>query len=69
MRTARVAVALVVAMWLGQWTFEQLMGDSAWRLVGAVLAGGSLAALGFTAVNDGPRALVEAVVRGRSARR
>ena len=69
MRTARFALALVLAVGLGQWTFEQLMGDSAWRMVGALLGGGLLAALGFTAVNNGPRALVAALVRGRATRR
>jgi hypothetical protein len=68
-RSVRFALALMVTFWAGWETFERLMGDSGWQVVAALVGGGVVGAWVFTALNDGPRALVDAVARGRAARR
>lgn len=67
-RTVRLAVALVLALAVGQAIFAHLAGDSGWRMVAALLAGGMFGAVAFTAVHDGPSALWRALRHGGGRR-
>ncbi len=66
----RFCAALVAAVVAASLTvFALSTGDDFWRLVGALVAGGLVGGMAFTAVKDGPRSLIGALVHGRAARR
>ncbi|MDQ4090111.1 MAG: hypothetical protein M3163_07385 [Actinomycetota bacterium] len=63
---ARFALALVVLVALHQLGFRALLSTGArtaggWGLVVALVVGGAVAALSFTAVYDGPRAVLRLI--------
>lgn len=69
-RCVRFVAALVTAVVAATLTFFLLAtGNDGWRFVVALVVGGLVGGMAFTAVKDGPRALIDAMVRGRGARR
>ena len=67
-RVLRFCAALLAAAGAATLTvFSVATGDDGWRLVGALVLGGLVGGMAFTAVKDGPRALVDALVRGRAS--
>ena len=69
-RVVRFAAAAVAAVVVASLTFFLIAtGNDGWRFVVALVVGGLAGGMAFTAVKDGPRALVGALVRGRAVRR